>query len=397
MIKRFQNCAKKTLLVCILLNLFSTALWASPQPAAHRTMAYVPKLKGKKIALVVNNTSTINHVHLVDTLLSLGVHIKYIFAPEHGFRGNHGAGELVSNEKDAKTGLPIISLYGKNRKPTPEQFDGLDLIVFDIQDVGVRFYTYISTMHYVMETCAETNVPLLILDRPNPNGHYVDGPLLKPAFKSFVGMHPIPVVHGLTVGELALMINGERWLKNGDTCKLEVIKASDYAHSDPYILPIAPSPNLPNQTAIYLYPSICFFEGADVSLGRGTNKPFQIFGFPNWNNTPYTFTPRSIKGVADNPPLVNEKCNGFDLSMLNDDKLFAQRQLTLNYLLLAYHAFPNKNQFFNTFFDKLAGTDQLRKQIIEGKNATEIRQTWTIDLMNYQQLRKKYLLYPLWR
>lgn len=397
MIKRFQNCAKKALLVCILLNLFSTTLRASPQPAAHRTMAYVPKLKGKKIALVVNNTSTINNVHLVDTLLSLGVHINYIFAPEHGFRGNHGAGELVSNEKDTKTGLPIISLYGKNRKPTPEQFEGIDLVVFDIQDVGVRFYTYISTMHYVMETCAETNVPLLILDRPNPNGHYVDGPLLKPAFKSFVGMHPIPVVHGLTVGELALMINGEGWLKNGDTCKLEIIKASDYAHSDPYILPIAPSPNLPNQTAIYLYPSICFFEGADVSLGRGTNKPFQIFGFPNWTNTPFSFTPRSIKGVADNPPLVNEKCNGFDLSMLPEDKLFAQRQMTLNYLLLAYQEFPNKNQFFNAFFDKLAGSDQLRKQLIEGKNATQIRQTWTIDLMNYQQLRKKYLLYPLWR
>jgi uncharacterized protein YbbC (DUF1343 family) len=392
----FQNCAKNVFLFLLILS-FTQTSFAIPQPAAYNLNDYLPMLKGKTVAVVVNQTSTIGKTHLVDTLLKRGVKIAFIFAPEHGFRGDHSDGAVVSNAKDVKTGLSIISLYGNNKKPSTEQMKGLDFVIFDIQDVGVRFYTYISTMHYVMEACAENQVSFMVLDRPNPNGHYVDGPVLEDKFKSFVGMHPIPVVHGLTVGELAQMINGEKWLKGGITCNLTVIKATDYYHSDFYHLPIAPSPNLPNQLSVLYYPSLCFFEGTQVSLGRGTAKPFQVFGFPGWNTRTFSFTPRTIPGVSDNPPLKNKECFGFDLSNLDPEDVFERKRINLDWLITAYDAYPDKSNFFIPFFEKLAGNDKLRKQIEKGQTESEIRASWQSDLAKYQKLRMKYLLYPLWR
>lgn len=395
MVLWFQNCIKKRVKLLFLLLLINSVLLASPQPAALSIKEYLPLIKNKKIALVVNQTSTINKTHLVDSLLSLKVSIKHIFAPEHGFRGDHSAGATVSSTKDAKTGLPLISLYGNNKKPTPEQLKGVEMVVFDIQDVGARFYTYISTMHYVMEACAELNIPVLILDRPNPNGHFVDGPVLKKGFESFVGMHPIPVVHGLTVAELAQMINGEGWLANKIQCEIHIIKAKNYTHNSYYELPVAPSPNLPNQLSIFYYPGLCFFEGTVVSLGRGTSKPFQIFGYPRWMDVSFEFTPRPIPGVADNPPQKNIPCRGYDLSGANPIDIFKQRRLNIDWLLVAYDAYPSKTTFFNNFFDKLAGTDELRKQIIAGNNAAQIRASWQKDLQSYLKIREKYLLYDL--
>jgi uncharacterized protein YbbC (DUF1343 family) len=391
-----QNCTKKAVKHSLLLLLLQTGLmWASPRPAALSTKEYIPLLKGKSVALVVNQTSMINQTHLVDSLLKMAFNIKYIFAPEHGFRGDHSDGAVVASGKDVKTGLTLISLYGANKKPTPEQLQGVDIVLFDIQDVGVRFYTYISTMHYVMEACAEQHIPMMILDRPNPNGNYVDGPVLKKNYESFVGMHPIPVVHGLTVAELAQMINGEGWLKGGIKCDLIIIKVQNYTHNSYYELPVAPSPNLPNQLAVLYYPGLCLFEGTNVSLGRGTNKPFQIFGFPGWTSSPFAFTPRPISGVSDNPPLKNQECRGYDLSDSAPADIFKLRQLNIDRLLIAYDAYPQKDKFFlsNLFFDKLVGTDELRKQIIAGKTAAQIRASWQPDLEIYMKMRAKYLLY----
>lgn len=398
MVLWLQNCTKKVvkyILLFLLLQTGTIRLNSQPIPAAFSTQEYIPLLKGKTIALVVNQTSTMNQTHLVDTLLKLGVHIKHIFAPEHGFRGDHSAGAVVESGKDTKTGLPLISLYGKNKKPSVEQMQGLDLVLFDIQDVGVRFYTYISTMHYVMEACAEQHIPLMILDRPNPNGNYIDGPVLKSGFSSFVGMHPIPIVHGLTVAELAQMINGEGWLKNSVQCELIIIKTKHYTHGTYYELPIAPSPNLPIQLSVLYYPGLCLFEGTNVSLGRGTNKPFQLFGFPNWRDANYVFTPRSIPGVADNPPFKNVECVGYDLSDSSPLDIFKHKQLNIDWLLIAYDAYLDKSKFFlpNLFFDKLVGTDELRKQIIAGKSASAIRESWQAELDAYKEVRKKYLLY----
>ena len=279
-------------------------------PGAHQTNLYINELKGKSIALVVNQTSRIGEVHLVDSLLRLGLKIKTIFAPEHGFRGDHSAGAHVASGKDKKTGLPIISLYGNHKKPTSTDLKEIDYVVFDIQDVGTRFYTYLSTMHYVMESCAEENIPFMVLDRPNPNGFYVDGPILDPKFKSFVGMHPIPIVHGMTLGELAKMINGAGWLNNKVQTQLKVIAVENYHHNRIYTLPVKPSPNLPTKASIYLYPSLCLFEGTDVSVGRGTDKPFECFGRPGLEGRKYTFTPKSIPGVAANPPHKGVECSG---------------------------------------------------------------------------------------
>jgi uncharacterized protein YbbC (DUF1343 family) len=398
MILRVQKCIKKALVVVLFIATSFVLAAGNPQPAVYQLHSFLPKLKGKKVGLVVNQTSTIGSTHLVDTLLKLKVNIKLIFAPEHGFRGDHSAGATVKNDVDPLTGLSIVSLYGKHKKPTSEQLKGIDLMIFDIQDVGVRFYTYISTLHYVMEACGEQEVPLLVLDRPNPNGQFIDGPVLKPSFTSFVGMHPIPVVHGLTVGELAHMINGEGWLANGIKCPLEVIKATDYFHNDHYTLPIPPSPNLPNAHAIHLYASLCFFEGTAVSLGRGTHKPFQSFGFPQFHIGTYSFTPLSIPGVADNPPHKNVKCKGFDLTAIPLYRLQSSYKINIDYLIIAYDHYPDKKQFFDhSFFDKLAGTDQLRLQIIQGLSAEQIRNSWTPDLKKYQEMRNKYLLYPLRR
>ncbi|UKJ06510.1 exo-beta-N-acetylmuramidase NamZ domain-containing protein [Solitalea lacus] len=362
---------------------------------AQRTAQYFPYLKNKQVGLVVNQTSTIGTTHLADTLLSAGIKVKAVFAPEHGFRGDADAGEKVDNTIDKKTGLPIISLYGKHYKPYPEDFNGIDVVIFDIQDVGVRFYTYISTLHYVMEACSENDIELLILDRPNPNGFYVDGPILDPKFKSFVGMHPVPIVHGMTIGEYAKMINGEGWLKDGKQCKLKVITMQNWDHNRAYTLPIKPSPNLPNNQSIYLYPSICFFEGTEISLARGTLFPFQAIGAPELTKYSFSFTPKSIPGMSKNPPQENKTCYGIDLRNYNLSGIVKTKKLNLNWLMEMYKAYPDKEKFFlkTLFFDKLAGTDQLRKQLIAGKTESEIRKSWEPALTQYKEMRKKYLLY----
>jgi len=349
---------------------------------------YLPMIKGKKVGLIVNQTSLVNKTFLVDTLLSQGVEVKKIFAPEHGFRGKADAGEKVNNEVDSKTGLPIISLYGANKKPTKSQIEDLDVIIFDIQDVGARFYTYISTMHYAMEACAENGKLLLVLDRPNPNGHYVDGPILQKQYKSFVGMHPIPIVHGCTVGELARMINGEKWLDSSGTCRLEVIKVKNYNHQTPYSLPVKPSPNLPNDKAINLYPSLGMFEGTNISVARGTLFAFQAIGSPNPANGKFTFTPTSIEGMSKNPPYENQLCYGLDLR--NEPRA---SQINLGYLIHMYKASSEKDKFFNNFFKKLAGNETLQKQIAEGMGEKDIRNSWSQELSNYKKVRSKYLLY----
>lgn len=354
---------------------------------AQQLPLYLPQLADKRVAMVVNHTSLLGNTHLVDTLLYHKITIKKIFAPEHGFRGEADAGEHVASGTDKKTGLPLISLYGNNKKPTAAQLADIYVVIFDIQDVGARFYTYISTMHYVMEACAENSKKLLVLDRPNPNGHYFDGPVLKAGFKSFVGMHPIPVVHGLTIGELALMINDQKWLANGVKCELDVIKNTIYTHKTPYIVPVKPSPNLPNQQAIRLYPSLCLFEGTPISVGRGTDFPFQLIGSPNPKNGSFTFTPQSMPG-AKNPPHLNKVCYGVDL---REDTL---NHFTLYYLIDFYQKSDNKEKFFNSFFDKLAGTDQLKNQIKSGMTEAQIRETWKEDLQQYKAMRTNYLLYP---
>ncbi len=362
---------------------------------AEQLTQYYPKLKGKKVGLVVNQTSTIGKTHLVDTLLKVGITIEKIFAPEHGFRGDHSAGATVSNSRDVKTGIEITSLYGSNKKPKPEQIKGWDIVVFDIQDVGVRFYTYISTMHYVMESCAEQNIPVLILDRPNPNAYLIDGPILDPKFKSFIGMHPIPLSHGLTVGELAQMINGEKWLTNGIQCEIEIIKCKNWTHDSMYQLPIPPSPNLPTQTSIYLYPTLGLFEGTNVSVGRGTSRPFEILGRPGLEKDSFNFTPIVIPGVADNPKYKDQMCNGIDLKRFCYDYLIGYNKLYLPWLFLFYETnTASDGDFFRSSFDKLAGTDQLRKQIIAGKTPEEIYESWEVDLLAYRKMRNKYLLYP---
>ena len=384
----------------VLLNLWVATACASTQAdapkslktGAEQTNLYISDLKGKTIALVVNHTSTIGKTHLTDSLLTLGIKIKTIFAPEHGFRGTADAGEHVANGIDKKTGLPIVSLYGSNKKPSAAQLEGIEVVIFDIQDVGARFYTYTSTMHYVMEACAEQSKKLLILDRPNPNGHYVDGQVLDKKFASFVGLNPVPVVHGCTVGELAQMINGEGWLAGSKKCNLQIIKCLGYKHSTPYNPPVATSPNLPNLQSMLLYPSICFFEGTDVSVGRGTDKQFQVIGSPNSKNGTFTFTPEDKPG-AKNPPQKAKLCYGLDLSQMDARK----QEFTLKYVIDFYQKSDNKAKFFSSpaFFDKLAGSDTIRKQIIAGMTETQIRTSWKADLDKYKMIRKKYLLYEL--
>ena len=360
---------------------------------ANQTDQYLKLLKGKRVGVVGNQSSVIfkdgAYTHLVDSLISLKVDVKKVFSPEHGFRGTADAGEKIKDGIDTKTGVPIISLYGDNKKPKPEQLKGLDILVFDIQDVGVRFYTYISTLHYVMEACAEANIPLLILDRPNPNGHYVDGPILEKAYTSFVGMHPIPIAHGMTIGEYAQMINGEKWLKNNVQCQLAVISMKNYNHQMAYSLPIKPSPNLPNDQSIALYPSLCFFEGTNVSVGRGTNKQFQVFGSPDLdkNYFKFSFTPQPNEG-AKTPPQEGKLCYGRDLSQLD-----VKPGLNLEYLIEAYSNTANKSKFFNSFFVKLAGTAKLQEQIEKGLSEKDIKATWSKGLEDFKQVRTKYILY----
>lgn len=354
---------------------------------AEQLDALLPKLAGKSVALVVNHTALLGSTHLADTLKSSGVRIVKIFAPEHGFRGTAEAGESVKDGMDVKTGLPLVSLYGKNKKPTQEQLADVDIVIFDIQDVGARFYTYISTLHYVMEACAENKKKLIVLDRPNPNGRYVDGPVLQADQKSFVGMHAIPIVHGLTIAELALMINGEKWI--AAPCDLEIMKVKHWKHSDAYSLPMKPSPNLPTAQAIQLYPSLCLFEGTVISVGRGTQTPFEVIGHPALKNLSYTFTPVSIEGMSKNPPCENQLCYGLDLQHVK-----VKSMLDLSYLIQFYKAFPDKEKFFIPFFDKLAGNVQLKEQIKSGMTEEAIRATWKKDLDAYRKMRSKYLMYP---
>jgi len=351
---------------------------------------YLDLLKGKSIGLVVNQTSTIENELLVDFLIRKQMSVKTIFAPEHGFRGEAGAGETISNSKDTKTGVSIVSIYGKNKKPTSKQLEDIDVIVFDIQDVGCRFYTYISTLHYVMEACAENHKKLVILDRPNPNGDYTAGPVLKPTFKSFVGLDPIPVVHGCTIGELALMINGERWLNKGVQTDLEIIKIGNYTHKTLFDPPIKPSPNLPNQQSIRLYPSLCFFEATSVSVGRGTEFPFQVLGYPNSDFGRFTFTPKSITGMDLNPPQKDKLCYGDDLRSLATAPKF-----TLTFFIQWLNKFKKSDQFLTraSWFNLLMGNDTVLKLILEGKDEAEISKSWAAELANYRSIRKKYLLY----
>lgn len=351
-------------------------------------------LEDKRIGLVVNQTSILNNeiqTHLLDALLENGFQVKVVFAPEHGFRGIADAGEIVKDSKDIKTGIPIVSIYGKQKAPTAEQMADIDAVVFDIQDVGARFYTYISTMHYVMEACAENDKELIVLDRPNPND-YIDGPIRQPGFRSFVGVNPIPLLHGLTVGELASMINGEGWLKTGEnSCKLEVVTMLNWKHGDPYWLPVKPSPNLPNDQAVRLYPSLCFFEATSFSVGRGTYHPFQVIGYPDKKFGDFSFTPTSLPGFDTHPIQKDKVCYGINLQ-----EYPFEGGLTLKFVLYFYDKCGKNASFFFSrakWFDLLAGTDQLRKQIIAGMNEEEIRETWKEDLDNYKEMRKKYLLY----
>ncbi len=352
--------------------------------------SYLPLLKDKRVALIVNQTSMVGNVHLVDTLLSKQINIIKIFAPEHGFRGAADAGEHIEDGIDVKTNLPIISLYGKHKKPTVEDLKDIDVVIFDIQDVGVRFYTYISTMHYVMEACAEQKKRFIVLDRPNPNGHYIAGPVLDLKFKSFVGMHPIPIVHGLTVGELAKMINGEMWLANELICDLEVIKMKGYTHDTLYILPVKPSPNLPNQRSIDLYPSLCLLEPTIMSIGRGTSFPFQVVGHPDSTYGDFNFNPVSIEGASKYPKHENKKCYGVDLRSTPTHTNF-----TISWLFTYYQKNPSKTFFTSSdFFDKLVGNGTFRTQLLAGASQDEIEKSWEDDLKKYAVLRNKYLLYP---
>lgn len=339
----------------------------------------------KSIAIVGNQTSMVNNTHLVDTLISLNQNIITVFSPEHGFRGTGDAGAKIENEIDIKTGIPIISLYGKNKKPKKKNLEDVDIIVFDIQDVGARFYTYISTLHYVLEACSEENIKVIVLDRPNPNGHFIDGPVLEQKYKSFVGMHPIPIVHAMTIGEYAKMIIGEKWIEK--KCDLIVIEMLNYNRNKIYELPIKPSPNLPNKRAVNLYPSLCLFEGTIISIGRGTKKPFQHFGHPKLNLYNYSFIPKSGPG-SKYPKHENKICFGKDLTntpILNS--------INLEWLIETYDQCQNKEDFFISFFDKLAGTDKLRKQIISGKSSKEIKKSWKNELNEFKNIRNKYLLY----
>lgn len=359
---------------------------------ADRLDQYLPILQDKQIALVANHTSVVGDKHLVDTLLSSGIsrsRLLKVFAPEHGFRGEAAAGQHIENGTDPVTGIPVVSLYGNHRKPEPADLERVELLVFDLQDVGTRFYTYISTMHYVMEACAENGVPLLVLDRPNPNGGYVDGPIREAQFTSFVGMHPIPVVYGLTIGELAGMINGEGWLEGGLQCDLQVIPCEHYDHATTYSLPVSPSPNLTNDHAIRMYPSTCFFEGTVLSEGRGTPMPFEVYGHPDLEGS-FSFTPVSIPGVSGNPKFRDQLCYGTDLREFEPADGWSLR---LTWLLDAYQKYPRKEEFFTSYFNTLAGTAALREQIEAGWDESGIKQSWQLDLEEFKKKREKYLIY----
>jgi len=358
---------------------------------AERMDQYLPALRGKKVAIVANQASLVKKTLLVDTLLSLGINITEIFAPEHGFKGDEDAGALIKDGK-YKGKVPIISVYGDHNKPTPDDLKNIDVVVYDLQDVGVRFFTYVSTLHYVMEACAENNKELIVLDRPNPNGYYVDGPVLEPAFKSIVGIDPIPIVYGMTPAEYARMLNGEKWLKDGKQCNLTCVSVEGYTHKSFYDMPVKPSPNLPNMTSVYLYPSIALFEGTVISVGRGTDHAFQVIGAPGLQEASYTFTPQSKPG-ATHPMYEGKVCNGYNLSDFGSILIKNYQKLYLFWLKGAYKNYPDKPSFFNSYFNQLAGTDKLQQQIKAGVSDDEIRKSWEPALSNFKKIRQRYLLY----
>ncbi|HOY38758.1 MAG TPA: DUF1343 domain-containing protein [Bacteroidales bacterium] len=362
---------------------------------ADQTEAYLPLLLGKRVALVANQTSICGNKHLVDTLVKLGIDVAYVFCPEHGFRGTAGAGDIVGNSTDTETGLSIVSLYGKNKKPQQQYMQNIDIVVFDLQDVGVRFYTYISTLHYVMLACAENNIPLIVLDRPNPNAHYIDGPVLDTACSSFIGMHPVPIVYGMTIGEYAKMINGEKWINTPEPCALTVIPCKNYTHNTPYYLPIPPSPNLPNDRSIQLYPTLCLFEGTCLSVGRGTEMQFQVIGHPllkSWDKTTFRFTPKPNAGAAK-PVLENQECFGFDFRNSLSPFEEGNSRLNISLLVEVWNNFPDKTKFFNKSFVLLAGTKKLQQQIESGMQEDEIRASWQEGIEEFKKIRHKYTIY----
>lgn len=360
---------------------------------AAQTEDYFPLIEGKNLGMVVNHTSVLDSLHLVDFLLAGGMQIKAIYAPEHGYKGTVERGKDIAHSVDPDTGVPVLSIYGSRKKPSKKDLQGIDVMLFDMQDVGTRFFTYISTLHYVMEACAENNIPVIILDRPNPTGHYVDGPVLDTAFSSFIGMHPIPMTHGMTIGEYGQMINGERWLLNGVQCDLTVIKAANYTHDSRYQLPVGPSPNLPDMKSVYLYPTACLFEGTEVSEGRGTWKPFQQFGTPFYTPRVNPFVPEPIPGLSQEPKYDGEICYGYNFSDTPIEELQQIDRINLKYLLEFYSKSPDKEKFFGPSMDLLAGSDVLRKQIIADKTEAEIRESWQEGLGKFKEVRKKYLLY----
>lgn len=381
---------KRNIILIIFIGLISHAC-GQVLPGAHQTDQYIAILEGKRVGIVANPSSLINNTHLIDSLLSHNINIQRVYAPEHGFRGKAEAGAHVEDGKDAKTGLEIISIYGSNRKPNKEQLEGIDIMVFDLQGVGTRFFTYISTLKYMMEACAENNIPLIVLDRPNPNAHYVDGPMMQKEHESFVGLMPIPIVYGMTDGELAQMINGEKW--NSKTCELRVIPIKNYSHNTSYELPVKPSPNLPNFQSIYLYPTLCLFEGSKASIGRGTEFPFQVIGFPEYSPKDFQFTPQSIKGVSVHPKFENITCYGLDYRGLYNSIDEKPYQLNIQWWIDIYQSYPNKEDFFIPFFENLSGTKELRQQIEMGLSEEAIRESWQLDLKEFNAKREKYLLY----
>jgi uncharacterized protein YbbC (DUF1343 family) len=378
-------------------NSFETVTDATVINGSERTEDYIHLLKNKQVAMVVNHTSMIDQRHIVDSLLASGINISTVFAPEHGFRGDMADGAHIHSYKDSLTGIDVVSLFGNSFKPSKKELENTDIVVFDIQDVGVRFYTYISTMHYIMESCAENNIPLIILDRPNPNGHYIDGPMLDTDYRSFVGMHTLPIVHGLTIGELALMINGEKWLKDSMQCNLTVIPCLQWDHKKLYQLPIKPSPNLVSMESVYLYPSLGLFEGTIISVGRGTMRAFEIIGHPLIRDTAFSFIPKPIAGMSEKPPLEGKICYGYDLKSFAGDYLKYRSEVFLIWIVELYCELDNNshagNFFNNKTFDRLAGGNKLRKQISNGLSVEEIKKSWQQDLEKYKQARKKYLLY----
>ncbi len=363
-----------------------------PLPGAYRLKEYIPLIEDMSVAVVANQTSMIGDEHLVDVLLNYGIRVKVIFAPEHGFRDLADAGAKIADGKDPATGISLISLYGSHLKPSGSDLEGIDVVIFDIQDVGARFYTYISTLHYILEACAENNVKCMVLDRPNPNGFYIDGNIADTLHRSFVCMDPVPVVHGMTTGEYAMMVTGEGWLKGGVKCDLTVIRCRRYTHKTLYELPVKPSPNLPDQNSVYLYPSLCFFEGTAVSPGRGTPSPFQLFGSPDLPDRGFSFVPESMPGAKD-PPYRGRRCYGTDLRNAIKDKIVPSPRIRLEWLISAYRDYPVKDKFFTSYFDVLASGPELREQIIRGMGADEIRGTWKEGLSEFAKIRDKYLLY----